>query len=75
MQEDKNISLLTGLEINEKIQSQFHDRIPNFSGNLATLSRRFFSLHFLVGSLAKQNISPQHLCVKKLVKMGLLLYI
>ena len=70
VQKDKKISLLTGLEINEKIQSQFHDRIPKFSCNLATLSRRFFLLHFLVSGLAKQNMSPQYLCVKKPLKMG-----
>ena len=40
--------------------------MPKFSRNLATLSCRIFTLHFLVSGLAKQNISPQDLCVKKL---------
>ena len=33
----------TGLEINEKILSRFCDRIPKFSCNLATFSRRIFA--------------------------------
>ena len=56
-----------GLEINEKFQSQFCDRMPKFSRNLATFSRRIFArlfaLHFPVSGLAKQNMSPQFLCV------------
>jgi len=58
-----------GLKINETIQLQFCDKIPKFSRNLATFSRRIFDLHFLVSSLAKQNMSPQYLCVKKPLKM------
>ena len=54
---------MAGLEINEKFRSQFCDRIPKFSRNLATFSRRIFALHFPVSSLAKQNMSPQFLCV------------
>jgi len=60
----------TGLEINEKIQVQFCERIPKFSCNLATCSRRIFTLHFLVSGLAKQNMSPQYLHVEKLLKMA-----
>ena len=44
-----------GLEINEKFQSQLYDRIPKFSRNLATFSRRIFArlfaLHFPVSGL------------------------
>ena len=61
---------LTGLEINEKIQSQFCDRIPKFSRNLATFSRRIFALHFHVSSLAKLHMSPQYSRVKKPLKMA-----
>ena len=53
----------------KKIQSQF-DRIPKFSRNLATFSRRIFALHFHVSGVAKLNMSPQYLCVKKLLKMA-----
>ena len=60
---------VTGLEINKKIQSQFCNRIPKFSHNLATFSRRIFGLHFLVSRLAKQNTSLQYLCMKKPLKM------
>ena len=51
----QSITNITELEINEKMQSQFRDRIPKFSCNLATLSRRVFALHFLISGLAKQN--------------------
>ena len=63
---------ITWLEINRKFQSQFCDRIPKFSRNLATFSlrvssrrifTRLFALHFPVSGLAKQNMSPQFLCV------------
>ena len=60
----------TGLKINEKIQSQFCDKIPKFSRNLATFSCRIFTLHFHVSGLAKLNMSLQYLCVKKLLKMA-----
>ena len=59
-----------GLKINEKIQLQFCDRIPTFSSNLATLSRRIFAVHFHVSGLAKLNMSPQYLRVKKPLKMA-----
>jgi len=58
------------LEINEKIQSQFCDSIPKFSRNSATFSCRIFTLHFLVSDLAKQNMSPQFLCVKETIENG-----
>jgi len=48
----------TGLEINEKFQSQFCGRIPKFSRNLATFARKIFKLHFPINALAKQNTSP-----------------
>ena len=60
----------SGFEINEKLQSQFCDRIPKFSRNLATFSRRIFALHFYVNGLAKLNMSPQYLRVKKPLKMA-----
>ena len=60
---------VSGIEINQKLQSQFCDRIPKFSCNLATFSHRIFALHFHVSGLAKLNMSPQYLCVKKLLKM------
>ena len=67
---DRSLAALSGFEINEKIQSQFRDRIPKFSRNLATLSRRIFALHFLVSGLAKQNMSLKYLCSKKPLKMA-----
>ena len=56
--------------MNEKIQSLFCDRIPKFSCNLATFSRRIFALHFLFSGLAEQNMSPQELFVQKPLKMA-----
>ena len=53
-----------------KKSSQFCDRIPKISRNLATFSRRIFALHFLVSGLAKQNMSPQYFCVKKPAENG-----
>ena len=44
---------MTGLEINEKFQSQLCDRIQKLSRNLA-----------------KQNMSPQFLCVKETAENG-----
>ena len=40
------------------------------SRNLATFSRRIFALHFYVSGLAKLNMSPQYLRVKKPLKMA-----
>ena len=60
---------VTGLKINKKIQSQFCNKIPKFSRNLATFSCRILGLHFLVSGLAKQNMSRQYLCMKKSLKM------
>ena len=65
-----NLKARTGLETNEKIQSQFCDRIPKFSRNLATSSRRIFGLRFHVSGLAKLNMSPQYLRVKKPLKIA-----
>ena len=70
LQKSHLYSGLSGLEINEKIQSQFCDRISKFSLNLATFSRRIFTLHFHVSGLAKLNTSPQYLRVKKTLKMA-----
>ena len=59
---------LPGLEINEKFQSQFCDRLPKFSRNPATFSRRvsirrifarLFALHFPVSEpclLVEKNL-------------------
>ena len=61
---------MSGLEINEKFQSQFCDRIQKFSRTLATFSRRIFALHFPVSGLAKQNMSPQFSCVNESAENG-----
>ena len=58
----------SGLEINEKIQSQFCDKIRKFSRNFANFSRKI-AMHCVVSGLAK-NMSPQYLCVKKPLKMA-----
>jgi len=75
VREGGRISWLTGLGIDERIRSQFHDGMPKFGRGLAALGRGFFSLHFLVGDLAGQGMGPQYLCVGGQVGMGLLLYI
>ena len=54
---------LAGLEINEKFESQFNDWIPKFSRNLASFGRRIVALHFPINGFAKQNMSPQFLCI------------
>jgi len=46
-----------------------YQNIKLFSHNLATFSRRIFTLDFPVSGLAKQNMSPQFLCEKKPLKM------
>ena len=63
-------TLLAGLEINEKIQSQFCDKIRKFSRNFANFSRKIATLHCVVSGLAKKNMSPQYLCVKKPLRMA-----
>jgi len=45
-------------------------RIPKFSHNLATFARRIFALHFPISGLARQNMSPQFLCVKEPAENG-----
>ena len=59
-----------GSKLSKKIQLQFCDHIPKFSCHLGAFSCRIFALHFLVSCLAKQNMSPQYLCVKELLKMA-----
>ena len=56
---------IAGLEIDEKIQSQICDRIPKFSCKSQNL-RAAISLK----RLAKFNMSPQYLRVKKPLKMA-----
>ena len=53
---------LSGLEIKEKIQSQFFDKIRKFSRNFAKFGRKIVALHCVVSGVAKQNMSPQYLC-------------
>ena len=53
-----------------KLTKKSSRNFAKFSRNLATLSRRIFPLNFLVSGLAKQNMSPQYLCVKKPLKMA-----
>ena len=65
-----NQKCFSGLKINEKLQSQFCDRIPKLSCNLSTFSRRIFVLNFHVSGLAKLNVSPQYLRVKKPLNMA-----
>ena len=53
------------LKISEKIQSQFCEKIRKFSRNFAHFSGKVLALHFVVSGLAKQNMNPQYLCLKK----------
>ena len=39
------------------------------SRNFANFSRKIAALHCVVSGLAKKNMSPQYLCVKKPLKM------
>lgn len=60
----------SGLEMNEKIQLQSCYRIWKFSHNFANFSCKIVMLHCVISDLAKQNMSPQYFCVKKLLKMA-----
>ena len=60
----------TGLEINEKIQLQLCVKVRKFSRNFANSSRKTATVHCVVSGLAKQNMSPQHLCVQNPLKMA-----
>ena len=53
-----NYCLKSRLESNEEIQSQFCDKIQKFS-------RKIVALHYFIGSVAKQNVNLQYLCLKK----------
>ena len=56
-----------GLDINEKIQSQFCDKIRKLSRNYANFSHKIAALNCVVSGLAK-NMTLQYLCVKKPLK-------
>ena len=51
----------SGLKINKQIQLQFCNRIQKFSRNFTNYSGKIIALHYVVNSLAKQNMSPQNL--------------
>jgi len=62
---ESTVSHSAGLEINEKFQSRLWDKYQNvvaIQQNLRTA--------FPVSGLAKQNMSPQFLCVKETAENG-----
>ena len=63
------IIVVSGLKINEKIQSHFAARYKNLVAIFANFSCKITALHCVVSRLAK-NMSPQYLCVKKPLKMA-----
>ena len=60
---------MSGLEIDEKLDLQSCDKIHvrkfNFSFNFTNFRYKVVMLQCVVSGLAKQNMSPQHLCVCK----------
>ena len=58
-----------GLEINEKIQSQFCDKIQKFSHNLGNFSRKIAALRCVVSDLAKKY-EPAILVCKEIAENG-----
>ena len=68
-QRTSNLKPFTGLEINEKVQSQFCDKIQKFSRSFANFSRKIATLHCVVSGLAKKY-EPAILVCKETAENG-----